>query len=183
MSKSNVLELCRLLELLKSIQKAYYEKKEILTIAKQHILQLTQRILLSFIQNAKKRIVSDKKYSEKRLDILSGLVLAANALNGPPSKERLLVASYGLTIANRMKTFKNDENVEDLLKKLELFSYIETRIKQASDCSYLYWHFNVLLPIYLTEVYESNAYTPNKIQFMILAVRDCIDKFVYTRHG
>ena len=27
--------------------------------------------------------MSDKKYSEKRLDILSGIVLAANALNGP----------------------------------------------------------------------------------------------------
>jgi hypothetical protein len=30
-----------------------------------------------------KRIVSDKKYTEKRLDILSGLILAGNALNGP----------------------------------------------------------------------------------------------------
>ena len=27
--------------------------------------------------------MSDKRYNEKRLDILSGLVLAANALNGP----------------------------------------------------------------------------------------------------
>lgn len=30
-----------------------------------------------------KRVLSDKKYNEKRLDILSGLVLAGNALNGP----------------------------------------------------------------------------------------------------
>ena len=116
MTKSNVIDLCRLIELLKSIQKAYYEKKEFLTLSKQYVLQLTQRVLLSFIQNAKKRVVSDKKYSEKRLDILSGLVLAGNSLNGPPTKERLLVASYGLSIANRLKTFKSEENVEDLLK-------------------------------------------------------------------
>ena len=30
-----------------------------------------------------KRIISDKKYSEKRLDALSALVLVENALNGP----------------------------------------------------------------------------------------------------
>ena len=144
MTKSNVIDLCRLIELLKSIQKAYYEKKEFLTLSKQYILQLTQRIVLSFIQNAKKRIVSDKKYSEKRLDILSGLVLAGNSLNGPPTKERLLVASYGISIANRLKTFKSEENIEDMMRKLEMFSFIETRIRQACDCSYLYWHFNFL---------------------------------------
>ena len=181
MTKSNVIDLCRLIELLKSIQKAYYEKKEFLTLSKQYVLQLTQRVLLSFIQNAKKRVVSDKKYSEKRLDILSGLVLAGNSLNGPPTKERLLVASYGLSIANRLKTFKSEENVEDLLKKLDIFSFIEIRIRQACDCSYLYWHFNILLPIYLTDLYE-NAYTPNKLQFMILAVRDCLNKFSFSRH-
>jgi len=181
MTKSNVIDLCRLIELLKSIQKAYYEKKEFLTLSKQYILQLTQRIVLSFIQNAKKRIVSDKKYSEKRLDILSGLVLAGNSLNGPPTKERLLVASYGISIANRLKTFKSEENIEDMMRKLEMFSFIETRIRQACDCSYLYWHFNILMPIYLTDLYE-NAYTPNKLQFIILAVRDCLDKFALSRH-
>jgi WASH complex subunit 7 len=37
------------------------------------------------------------------------------------------------------------------------------------------------MPIYLTDLYE-NAYTPNKLQFMILAVRDCLDKFALSRH-
>ena len=92
--------------MLKAVQIAYYEKQEFLTVGKQYILQSTSRRLLSYIQTARKRVVSDKKYSEKRLDILSGLVLAANALNGPPTRERLLIAQFGLSIANRQKTFK-----------------------------------------------------------------------------
>ena len=40
--------------------------------------------MLSFFSTPQqKRIISDKKYSEKRLDALSALVLVENALNGP----------------------------------------------------------------------------------------------------
>ena len=40
---------------------------------------------------AKKGLVSDKKYSEARLDILSCLLLAERAMTGPPT---LQVTSY-----------------------------------------------------------------------------------------
>jgi WASH complex subunit 7 len=102
MTKSSVLSLVHLVELLKAIQMTYHKKKDYLVINMQLILQELVTKVLSHVQAArvslllislslslylslilKKRIMSDKKYSEKRLDILSGLVLAANALNGP----------------------------------------------------------------------------------------------------
>lgn len=52
-TKSNILELCKLVELVKAIQKTYYEKKEFLSISKQYILQSINRKLLSFIQAAR----------------------------------------------------------------------------------------------------------------------------------
>lgn len=182
MTKSCVLELGRLIELIKAIQIGFHEKKEFIVISKQYFVQLVNRKLLAFIQAARKRIVSDKKYSEKKLDILSGLVLAGNSLNGPPTRERLLIANFGLAISNRLKTFKQEENVDDLLKRLEAHSFLETRIKNACDTSFLYWHYNVLIPFHLTDIYE-NTNTPDKIHYIILALRDCIDKFVYCRHN
>lgn len=92
-----------------------------------------------------------------------------------------MIGNFGLTIANRLKTFKPDENVEELLKKLENMAYLESRIKQSSDFSYLFWHFKVLVPIYLTDIYE-NANIPNKVQYMVWALRDIVDKFNYSRH-
>jgi WASH complex subunit 7 len=100
MTRSSVLSLVHLVELLKAIQMTYHKKKDYLVINMQLILQELVTKVLSHVQAArvslllislslylslllKKRIMSDKKYSEKRLDILSGLVLAANALNGP----------------------------------------------------------------------------------------------------
>lgn len=35
------------------------------------------------VYNLQKRLISDKKYSERRLDVLSALVLAEKSLNGP----------------------------------------------------------------------------------------------------
>lgn len=46
--------------------------------------------------------MSDKRYSDKRLDVLSAIVLAETALNGPPSKERRLIINLALCMATRM---------------------------------------------------------------------------------
>ncbi len=51
---------------------------------------------------AQKRIVSDKKYSERRLDVLAALVLTENALNGPGIKERRLVMQLALSVGTKM---------------------------------------------------------------------------------
>jgi WASH complex subunit 7 len=88
MTKSSVLSLCHLVELLKAIQMTYHKKKEPFIFTIQNIIQALCNKLLSFVMAAKKRLMSDKKYSEKRLDILSGIVLVANALSGP-SKNRI----------------------------------------------------------------------------------------------
>lgn len=47
-------------------------------------------------------MISDKKYSERRLDVLSALVLAENALNGPSTKERRLVVALALSVGTQM---------------------------------------------------------------------------------
>ena len=48
-----------------------------------------------------KRLIQDKKYSDKKLDVLSALVLAELCLNGPGTKERRLVLKIALVVANQ----------------------------------------------------------------------------------
>ena len=52
-----------------------------------------------------KRIVSDRKYSERQLDVLSALVLTEKALNGPGTKERRLITKLALAFASKMVKF------------------------------------------------------------------------------
>lgn len=51
-------------------------------------------------------MISDKKYSEQRLDVLSSLVLAENALSGPSTKERRLVVSLALCVGTQLVGFQ-----------------------------------------------------------------------------
>jgi len=51
--------------------------------------------------------VSDKRYSDKRLDVLSAIVLAETALNGPNTKERKLIIDLALCMATRMVSFRS----------------------------------------------------------------------------
>ena len=46
--------------------------------------------------------MSDKRYSDKRLDVLSAIVLAETALNGPNTKERKLIIDLAICMATRM---------------------------------------------------------------------------------
>lgn len=64
------------------------------------VISETKLIVSSFI--FKKRVISDKKYSEQRLDVLSALVLAENALNGPSTKQRRLIVSLSLSVGTQM---------------------------------------------------------------------------------
>lgn len=64
-----------------------------------------------FLLLLQKRVISDKKYSEQRLDVLSSLVLAENALSGPSTKERRLVVSLALCVGTQLVcgSYKHDE--------------------------------------------------------------------------
>lgn len=61
-----------------------------------------QSVEMLFLTSWQKRVISDKKYSEQRLDVLSALVLAENTLNGPSTKERRLVVSLALSVGTQM---------------------------------------------------------------------------------
>ncbi|KAG2459915.1 WASC4 protein, partial [Polypterus senegalus] len=93
------------------------------------------KALCRLIELLKKRVISDKKYSEQRLDVLSALVLAENALNGPSTKERRLIVSLAISVGTQMKTFKDEEllSLQLILKKLDLVSELQDRLYEPSQ--------------------------------------------------
>ena len=43
------------------------------------------------------------------------------------TRERILIARFGLAIGNRMKTFKDDENVNEILNRIEKFATLSLK--------------------------------------------------------
>ncbi|XP_055973291.1 WASH complex subunit 4 isoform X2 [Sorex fumeus] len=156
MTKTSVKALCRLVELLKAIEHMFYRRSMVVADSVSHITQHLQHQALHSISVAKKRVISDKKYSEQRLDVLSALVLAENTLNGPSTRQRRLIVSLALSVGTQMKTFKDEEllPLQVVMKKLDLISELRERVQIQCDCCFLYWH-RAVFPIYLDDVYEN----------------------------
>ncbi|CAM9441528.1 WASH complex subunit 4 isoform X1 [Lampetra fluviatilis] len=182
MTKTTVKALCRLVELLKAIEFTFHRRTMMVAECVSHITQHLQYQALTAIASAKKRVVSDKKYSERRLDVLSALVLAENALNGPGTKERRLITALALSIGTQMKIFREDEllSLQLVMKKLDLISDLRERLHSLCDCSFLYWHRSVI-PIYLDDVFDG-ASDSSRMHYMFAALRDCVPPMTYIRH-
>ncbi|XP_048356544.1 LOW QUALITY PROTEIN: WASH complex subunit 4 [Sphaerodactylus townsendi] len=182
MTKTSVKALCRLVELLKAIEHMFYRRSMIVADSVTHIVQHLQHQALNAISVAKKRVISDKKYSEQRLDVLSALVLAENTLNGPSTKQRRLIISLALSVGTQMRTFKDEEllPLQVVMKKLALISELQERVRTQCDCCFLYWHRTVF-PIYLDDVYE-NAVDAARLHYMFSALRDCVPAMMHSRH-
>ncbi|XP_059151833.1 WASH complex subunit 4-like isoform X4 [Physella acuta] len=182
MTKAAVLSLCRLVELLKSIEYTFHRRTMLVTESINHIIQYLSFKALSAIGTAKKRIMSDKKYSEQRLDVLSALVLAESAFNGPGSKERRLIVKLAMAVGTKLKAFKEDEfqSLDDTIRRLDLISELRPKIREACDCSFIYWH-RVIFPLYLDDLCE-NVTDTHRIHYMFAALRDCVSQMKVARH-
>ncbi|XP_053318537.1 WASH complex subunit 4 isoform X2 [Spea bombifrons] len=182
MTKTSVKALCRLVELLKAIEHTFHRRSMAVADSVSHITQHLQHQALNAIAVGKKRVISDKKYSEQRLDVLSALVLAENTLNGPSTRQRRLIVALALSVGTQMKTFKDEELLPLLLvlKKLDLISELRERVRTQCDCCFLYWH-RAVFPIYLDDVYE-NAVDASRLHYMFSALWSCVPAMKYARH-
>ena len=110
-------------------------------------IQHTQFLLINLITAARKTIVSDKKYSDTRLDNLSLLILAERCLSGPGNGRREAFArlTLGLSASGR-SIFKDSEwrTVTKLLDKLEkLINYWDS-FNGAIYIPALFWETGIL---------------------------------------
>lgn len=102
MVKSSVLALFKMVEMLKAIEATFHRQSILICESITHVVQHLSYIALVAINQAKKKIISDKKYSERHLDVLSALLLAEKSLNGPGTKERRLITNLVMSLGIQM---------------------------------------------------------------------------------
>ena len=121
--------------------------------------QHAQFLILNVIQQAKKGIVSDKKYSEARLDILSCLLLAERATTGPPSPQRLRLCLLSIAMAGAGRGGLKEEEWRGLsehMARLGRMMELSQEAERASRCDSLASHLHVL-PLLLGDMYAQRT--------------------------
>lgn len=162
MTKQSIVCVCKLIEQMKLIKltiKGYSTEIYNTTLCLSQF-QLYQALQL--ISNVKNNFQSTTNnslvYNERTVDIMSALELSQSALLGSPNIKRILVARLALTMTDPKQIFQT----EQLNKICRLFISTE-RLIQLSDVlhklsngSYIYWHYDAILPIYSRYVINFN---------------------------
>ncbi|XP_064467103.1 WASH complex subunit 4-like [Ornithodoros turicata] len=182
MTKTSVLLLCKMIEMMKAIEAMFHKQTVKICDCIIHIVQHLSYTALFAVHSAKKRLVTDKKYSERKLDVLSALVLTEKCLNGPGTRERRLIIHLAMAVGVQLKNLKEDElsTFTNIMKKLDLISELHEKLHESCDSSFLYWH-RVVFPIFLDDLYKS-AVDGHRLHYIFAALRDCAGPISTTKH-
>ncbi|CAG2173816.1 unnamed protein product, partial [Oppiella nova] len=173
MAKHDLLAICKAICILKGIQLAFHHKKGALIPIIGHLAQYNCCVVLKMLSNTKTKIIADvKKYSEKKLDLLSAVILASNCLNGPIlTNPRRILTSICLSIISTALSAEDIAKLLMLTRKLELFTKIHALVDIRTNCEFLYFN-RAVLGIYFNNFFESESSNVHELRHFFSALSD-----------
>ncbi|CAH2991365.1 unnamed protein product [Chilo suppressalis] len=173
LSKSVLMSLFDIIDTLKSLQNVVVRNNfQIINSIHMILHHLIFQATLS-IQEMKKSLVGDKNYANKRLDELTCVVIAEQALKGATTVERNIVANVALSLIPE-STYTDDSyaRLAILLEKVQILSNYTNTFENLCNCSWLLWHQNVI-PIYFEQNFnvQLNAL---KVKYFLMVLEDCM---------
>lgn len=173
LSKTILMSLFEIMDILKSmwnaISRNYNELINSITMITQH---LTFQAISSILE-LKKTLMSDKKYAIKKLDELTCIVIAEQAIRGASTLNRNIATNIALSFVTET-TFAEDSYVRLglLLEKIQTLSNLTENINKYCNCSWILWHQNII-PIYLEQNFTMQL-DAIKIKYFFMAIEDCV---------
>lgn len=146
MTKSDLVAVCKLVTILKSIELAYSCRKGEILLILSKLTQYYSYHILDALNVTKIRLIAEvKKYSEKKLDVLSAIILASNCIHGPIMiTERQILASLCFSISNQSMTENELNKVNSGFKKIKNLSMIFRRLEDWTKCDFLFFNRSLL---------------------------------------
>lgn len=174
MTKNKLINLLRMVPLLKSIELSLIENRFLvnnLFIKIERMIRVGWRKL---IESARKRLVS-LKYSDRKLDTASSLIISSwcsktEYFNN--DRGRIIIS---LCLSMLISSFIQNEIVQ--LNQFMSFSNLQNfyeRLKRNSDCSYLYWSVPTF-STYYNYCFEEAPCSLDEINYFHLALNDIPD--------
>lgn len=104
---------------------------------------------------------SSSTYNERTIDILSAIELAETVLFGTPNIKRVLVARLALSMTDPKRLFTADQlnKICSMFVSIEHFIQLKQIVGTLSTSSFMYWHQEVMLPIYLRNILDQTVNT------------------------
>ncbi len=173
MAKNDLVAICKAISILKGIQLLFNRKKKFLIPILGHLAQYNCCIVLKMLSSTKNKLMADvKKYSEKKLDLCSAVILASNCLNGPIlTNQRRILTALCLAFISQIFSAEDLLKISSLIRKLDFFTKVDVLLEKWTNCEFLYYNRGVL-GIYFNNFYENEASNVHELRYFFNALSD-----------
>lgn len=189
--KQVVVQLCQILELLKSIEGTFFQFSVRLCCSTMYIMQYVMHTALIHVRTAQKSILTSTdlnrgRVDEGKADALSVLKILEHCLRGTITTKRFLVAQIALDWAcssNASSRLWKDEETTLILpaafERMGQLLNLEGNVQRFCDGSSAFFH-RVILSTYFSSLYL-NPHESSKLPLIFMVIRDCF-RFLRNSH-
>lgn len=180
--KNVVVQLCQILEILKSIEGTFFQFSVRLSCSTMYIMQYVMHTALIHVRMAQKSIINSdihRRVDDTKADALSVLKILEHCLRSTLSQKRLLVAQIALDwvcSANSTSRLWRDEETSLILPaafdRITQLMNLEKLVERYCNGSAVFFH-RIILSTYFTSLY-ANPHETSKLPHIFLIVCDCL---------
>ena len=181
-TRNSVLYCIELIQLLKIIEATFHSQERTIAMSTTHLLQQLSLKALNTVENMKKKLTQDKKYSHSSLDVLASLSLIQQGMNGCCSGPRKIICTLALEVAQQGKMLSTEDYslFVNIFRRVEVVTEIQSKVFEACDTSFIFWHRSIT-PVFLSHILVNPYLAPN-LKYYFASLADCRKHLISIRH-
>eukprot|EP00602_Paraphysomonas_sp_CaronLab_P007109 CAMPEP_0185031460 /NCGR_PEP_ID=MMETSP1103-20130426/18944_1 /TAXON_ID=36769 /ORGANISM="Paraphysomonas bandaiensis, Strain Caron Lab Isolate" /LENGTH=1209 /DNA_ID=CAMNT_0027566997 /DNA_START=38 /DNA_END=3667 /DNA_ORIENTATION=- len=174
MTKSTLLDISSLVEVLKGIEFTFIRKDTEINEARVHMLSLLASACLDIIKPLKSKLESSRRLDAARLDMLTALSVLQTSLTTSESlsytRQVLLYLSSSMVLGAGQLGEADANKLRAYVKRMSYIGNITRTVREYCDTQYLYHHKDTLFPIAVANIFSTpTSMGSHKLQYLVAA--------------
>jgi len=173
--KTSIAPLRECIEMLKAIERMFVRKSAVIGATMAMITKQYAASLHAIFRPLQAKLEASKRFDDTKLDILAAVTVMDATLRGSesmsPTRQTVVALALRVVLISNMVKEAQAEDALSKLWKLTLCADWQRQLREACDCTFLYWS-RELLPAFVGEIWDDNQRAP-RLPYVLSAFSDC----------
>jgi hypothetical protein len=185
MTKSHVLSVAQLAEILKAIEFTFIRKNTEISEAKVHMMRQLCSAIYEILGPMHKKIMTSRKLSAEKLDLLTSTSILQSIIRSSDtlsfSREILIYVLSSMvqaaSVSAGVLSESDAQKMRSYIRRLMCLSSLSKSITAACNTQFLYFHRDFIFPLAIEAMYNkqkavADTFSAYKIQYLVSALCD-----------
>ena len=188
MTKSMLLDISLLVELLKGIEFTFIRKDAEIVEARVHMLQQLSSACVDVLRPVRAKLESTRKLDSNRLDTLTVLSILQTALMSSESlsycRQAVVQLTSAMVSASSQFAEADSARLRSYVRRMVTLGSMSSMVYEACNTEFLYYHRDSLLPIAVANFFQiPSSLGTHKLQYLVAAFADGVRACAVASHS